>query len=152
MTLGDTFAIAYLFGQNQGYLLYSGLAGSFKPQSSGPFSNTSIQATYRHGEPDAVSVFSECDVGTTTFTSSGSLTGTQTYTFFTMDWTTYAYVVRSQTFGGTYTIDTRGRGVISLVGYDGLPLVFWMVSPDEIITLDTAGVIDSLPGLLLYLK
>ena len=163
LTLGSVNAVAYLFGPNQGYLLLLDtgagvLSGSFKPQSAGPFGTSSLAATYRHGEPSVLSKWCESDAGTTTFNGTGALTGYQDYSYFIYesDWflgySRYSLVFSSQSLSGTYTIESNGRGVISLVGYDGLPLVFWMVSPDEIITLDTAGVSDSLPGLLQYLK
>ena len=153
LTLGSVNAVAYLFGQNQGYLLLDagegGIAGSFKPQAAGPFSSTSMAATYRHGEPNAVSRFAECDVGTTTFNASGVHTGYNYYDYFSYDIGIYYYNSSQQSVSGTYTIDANGRGVITVGSW---PLVFWMVSPDEIVVINTASTLDSLPGLELYLK
>ena len=153
LTLGSVNAVAYLFGQNQGYLLLDtgegGMAGSFKPQVSGPFSSSSMASTYRHGVPDAVSMFAECDVGTTTFDGIGAFTGWQWYSFFTYDTGLYYYTSSSQSLSGTYTIDANGRGMMTIGSW---PLVFWMVSPDEIVAVNTASILDSLPGLMLYLK
>lgn len=149
--LGGT-AVAYFFGPNQAYLMEQPntgadiLYGNLKPQTAGPYSPASL-STLRISEPEAVSPFAECDSGIITFDGVGSNSFEQDYTFFYSDGT---YVQQSQTGSASYTLDTNGRGVISV---NGFVLPFWLVSSDEVTVIDTAtNGVDFLPVLQHYLK
>jgi hypothetical protein len=149
--LGGT-ATAYFYGANQAYLMEQPVVGSdilygnVKPQAAGPYSPASLGAL-RISEPEPVSAFAESDSGIVTFDGVSSNTFEQDYTFFYSDGT---YVQQSQTVGASYTLDTNGRGVISINGY---VLPFWLVSADEVTVLDTAtNGVDSLPVVQHYLK
>jgi hypothetical protein len=148
-----TSMVGYLFGGNEGYIVMplgsEVLSGSLKPQSGGPFSPASLAATYRHGEPGAMSMFSECDNGITTFDGSGAFSGEQDYSFFTTDGYSYDFHGSSQSFSGSYTMESNGRGTVTIGGW---PLVVWAVSPDDMVAVDTASSNDSLPVLLQYVK
>lgn len=154
MTLPTGDAVAYFFGKNEGYMMQITVgyvvSGSFKPQTGGPFSAASIGATYRHGEGEAISTYSECDSGVTTFDGMGAFSGSQDYTYFNSDGSSYYYNVgASQQLSGTYAVAENGRGELSVFGY---PMAFWVVSPDEIVAVDTTSPYDSLPVLLQYMK
>lgn len=149
--LGGT-AVAYFFGPNQAYLMEQPntgadiLYGNLKPQTAGPYSPASL-STLRISEPEAVSPFAECDSGIVTFDGVSSNSFEQDFTFFYSDGT---YVQQSQTGSANYTLDTNGRGVISVNGY---VLPFWLVSSDEVAVIDTAtNGVDFLPVVQHYLK
>ncbi|MBZ5613017.1 MAG: Ig-like domain-containing protein [Acidobacteriia bacterium] len=152
MTLLNGSAVAYFFGPNQAYLMEQPnpgadiLYGNVKPQSAGPFSPASL-STLRISEPEPVSPFAESDSGIITFDGVGSNSFEQDFTFFYSDGT---YVQQSQTGSASYTLDTNGRGVISV---NGLVLPFWLVSADEVTVIDTAtNGVDYLPVVQHYLK
>jgi hypothetical protein len=145
--------VGYLFGNNEAYVVMplgsEVISGSFKAQSGGPFSPASLAATYRQGEPGAVSMFAECDNGITTFDGSGTFSGEQDYSFFSTDGFYYDFHSSSQSISGSYTMDSNGRGTITIGGW---PLVVWAVSADDLLAVNTASSSDSLPVLLQYLK
>jgi hypothetical protein len=147
--LGGT-AVAYFFGPNQAYLMQQPstdiLYGNLKAQTAGPYSPASL-STLRISEAEAISPFAECDSGIITFDGVSSNSFEQDFTFFYSDGT---YVQQSQTGGANYTLDTNGRGVISVSGF---VLPFWLVSTDEVSVIDTAtNSVDSLPVVQHYLK
>jgi len=103
--------------------------------------------TLRVSEAEPVSSFAESDSGIVTFDGVSANTFEQDYTFFYSDGT---YVQQSQAVGASYTLDTNGRGVISV---NGLVLPFWLVSADEVIVINTAtDGLDFLPVVQHYLK
>jgi hypothetical protein len=151
LTMLDGTAVAYFFGPNQAYLMQQPstdiLYGNLKPQAAGTYSPASL-ATLRISEAEAISPFAECDSGIITFDGDGSAAYEQDYTYFMADGT---YVeVMSQTGGASYTLDSNGRGVISV---NGFVLPFWLVSADEVTVIDTAtNGVDYLPVVQHYLK
>jgi len=152
VTMLNGTAIAYFFGPNQAFLMQQPaiggeiLYGNVKPQTAGPYSPASL-GTLRISEAEAVSAFAESDSGIITFDGVSSNTFQQDYTFFYSDGT---YVQQSQTGSASYTLDTNGRGVISI---NGFVLPFWLVSSDEVTVIDTAtNGVDSLPVVQHYLK
>ena len=149
--LGGT-AVAYFFGPNQAYLMQQPVVGGdilyghVKPQSAGPYSPASL-GTLRISEAEPVSPFAESDSGIITFDGVSSNSFEQDYTFFYSDGT---YVQQSQTGSANYTLDTNGRGVMSI---NGLTFPFWLVSADEVTVIDTAtNGVDFLPVVQHYLK
>jgi hypothetical protein len=149
--LGGT-ATAYFYGENQAFVMQQPviggdiLYGNVKPQTAGPYSPASL-GTLRISEAEPVSPFAESDSGIITFDGVSSNSFEQDYTFFQADGT---YVQQSQTGSANYTLDTNGRGVISVNGY---VLPFWLVSADEVTVIDTAtNAVDSLPVVQHYLK
>ena len=147
--LGGT-AVAYFFGPNQAYLMQQPstdiLYGNLKAQTAGPYSPASL-STLRISEAEAISPFAECDSGIITFDGVSANSFEQDFTFFYSDGT---YVQQSQTGGANYTLDTNGRGVISVSGF---VLPFWLVSTDEVSVIDTAtNGVDFLPVVQHYLK
>ena len=149
--LGGT-AIGYFFGPNHAFLMQQPVNGgeivygNLKPQTAGPYSAASL-GTLRISEAEPVSAFAESDSGIITFDGVGSASYEQDYTFFYADG---SYVEQPQTGSASYTLDTNGRGVLSI---NGLVLPFWLVSADEISVIDTASNgIDFLPVVQHYLK
>jgi hypothetical protein len=149
--LGGT-ATAYFYGENQAFVMQQPaiggdiLYGNVKPQTAGPYSPASL-GTLRISEAEPVSPFAESDSGIITFDGVSSSSFEQDYTFFYSDGT---YVQQSQTGSANYTLDTNGRGVISVSGY---VLPFWLVSSDEVTVIDTAtNGVDFLPVVQHYLK
>ena len=119
MTLLNGSAVAYFFGPNHAYLMEQPspgadiLYGNVKPQSAGPYSPASL-STLRISEAEAVSPFAESDSGIITFDGVSSESFEQDFTFFYSDGT---YVQQqSQTGSASYTLDTNGRGVITISG------------------------------------
>ena len=154
MTMLNGNAFAYFFGPNQAYVIEKPdtdvLYGNLKPQTAGPYNPASL-STFRFAEAEPATAFAESDSGIMTFDGVSSFSLEQDYTFFYSDGT---YVQSPQTQGGTYTLDTNGRGVLSMSmnGYN-LVLPFWMVSPDEMTAVDTAtSGLDSLPVVLHFMK
>jgi len=145
-------AIAYFYGSNQAYLMQQPVAGgdilygNVKPQTAGLYGPASLGAL-RISEPEPVSPFAESDSGLITFDGVGSASYEQDYTFFYADGT---FIEQSQTGSASYTLDSNGRGVITVGTY---VLPFWLVSSDEVTVIDTATAgVDYLPVVQHYLK
>ena len=128
--------IAYLFGQNQGYVMdeISGSArfGRIEPQDEGPFNENSVSG------PLVVSV-GRSTAGDTTFVSGwinfDGLGGVSVlvdsneweYTNNELLWHTPTSYIN-----GTYTVEPNGRGTLK---FGSKSQVFWVASPSKIVTL-----------------
>jgi hypothetical protein len=150
MTTPGGTVVAYFFGPNQAYLMQQPstdiLYGNLKAQTAGPYSPASL-STLRISEAEAISSFAECDSGIITFDGVSSSSFEQDFTLFYSDGT---YVQQPQTGGANYTLNTNGRGEISVGGY---VLPFWLVSSDKVTVIDTAtNGVDFLPVIQHYLK
>jgi hypothetical protein len=140
--------VAYFIGQNQGFLMQTSgtdvLLGSFKPQSGGPFTGASLSGTFLTNSRAPTGEWSENDTGITTFDGVSALTAT----------INYSLPVQSSgenDLTGTYALTANGRGTITYTGVN-LPFVIWVISPTELVELDTASSIDYLPIVMQFHK
>jgi hypothetical protein len=132
----------YLEDVNKGFVLdASGTVidiGSFQPQAAGPFNLASIAGTYEEicDAPGAVD-FQNC-IGFITLDGSGNWN-------MTLDTNDTIQFARTKVRNGTYTVAANGRGTLSFA--TGEQVVFWIVSPNEFISVFTVTPGDTGPNL-----
>jgi hypothetical protein len=121
--------LAYFFGQNQGFLLqFSGMPGlgRFKPQTVGAFRADDISETFlTNTMAGHFQQNTEKGSGITTFSVAGTVASS-------MDMTHYADLSHLE-FTGTYTVAANGRGTISFDKPTNRAMVFWIISPTELV-------------------
>lgn len=134
--------IMYLVKPNKGYLLFTDgtnpnpkvESGALKPQSAGPFSTSSLDATLGFGtiQPDVIGIGQE--VGIVMFDGAGNASGTS-------DKNSSGTLKPDQTFTGTYSIASNGLGVIPANCTIGTNCnnVFFLMSPTSLVMLDTSN-------------
>jgi hypothetical protein len=139
--------VAYMEDVNAGFILdASGNvvdSGSFQPQAAGAFSPASIIGTYEEicGAPGAAD-FQNC-IGFITLDGSGNWN-------LTLDTNDTIQFARTKVRNGTYAVASNGRGTMAFA--TGEQVVFWIVSPNEFISVFTVTPGDNGPDLLDSLK
>jgi hypothetical protein len=141
-------AIAYLFGQNEGFLMSIDLGGagiqlgSLKQQAAGPFTSVSVSDSFRTN-----TIVPRQDwrgnnySGLTAFDGAGEVSAT-------IDASQNHY-----DFQGTYSLSANGRRTLTFTSpLPERPLVFWVVSPTELVGIFTVATNDTSPVVLLYEK
>lgn len=147
-------AIAYLSGPNEGFLMRTPgevgggevAVGSFKPQAAGPFTSASVSGSFRTNtialRPDW---WAENDSGLTTFDGVSVVSSLIDMTF---DTDLYHY-----DFDGSYAVSANGRGTLTFTSPSAdRQVVFWVVSPAELVGIFTVDPSDPSPVLLKYEK
>jgi hypothetical protein len=141
----DINHVAYLYSPNEAFLMQTSgadvLFGRLRQQSGGPFSEASLSGTYLTYTGPPAGDLTENDSGLTTFDGSGSLTATA-------DVDSNGNLNHFD-FYGTYTVEPNGRGEVIFSSPATGSGVFWIVSPDEIIS---SGGISGSYALLEYEK
>jgi hypothetical protein len=126
---GDT-TVAYLVDQNRGFLVNlnpSAGAGSFEPQTGGPFSNASFSGNYVLG--DVVPAVSDSGVSSGVITSSGS--GTWSGTINDSHW---ASLLTVEQVSAEVTISSNGRGTLA-----GDGVIFYVISAKKAVLMSTTS-------------
>ena len=134
-------AVAYFFDANEAFLMQTQpgndvLLGSIQPQATGPFDAASIAGRFLTiaGAPATEQVENQC--GVTTFDGKGSFsTGMDTNNNLHDDPSTW---LRHLDLKGTYTVAPNGRGTMSFDPSSSRGMVFWIISPGQIVA--NAGV------------
>lgn len=141
--------VLYLEDTNRGFILEAAGSevtfGEIQPQAAGPFSAASLSGTFgENTEPPPVSIYQDIN-GLSV--SDGISSGTST-----VDLSDPGRLRTKFSSGGTYTVDSNGRGT-SLVLPDD-PLVFWIVSPNDFLCIATVrqAPLDTNPALLKYFR
>ncbi len=142
---GGQTPILYLVKPNMGYLLFTDgtnpnpkvQSGAFRPQSAGPFSTSTLDASFAFGttQPDVLGV--DQQTGIVAFDGAGNIAGTS-------DGNTSGTLKPNQTFTGTYSIDSTGLGVVPSGCTAGTNCnnVFFLISPTSFVLLDTSSDIN----------
>ncbi|HVA01947.1 MAG TPA: Ig domain-containing protein [Terriglobia bacterium] len=143
LTQGTSEMVGYLIKANQGFILGTGTdvaAGVLEPQSSGPFSTSSLNATFFFGtEPFAAPPVppplggptASLSVGIITFDGIGNISGTK-------DSNQMGALEPAQTISDTYSVSPNGRVVA--VGSNGSnSLILYIVSATKVVTMGTSA-------------
>jgi hypothetical protein len=132
---GNTEAVtAYFFGQNEAFLTRIAgpfvLFGSIKPQTAGPFTSASISGTFPTATGAPTGEEAENASGLTNFDGAGAITST-------MDITNNTGLHHFD-FTGSYTVAANGRGTLTFTSPpSNRPVVFWVISPKELVGIGT---------------
>jgi hypothetical protein len=124
--------VLYLDGQNDGYILDSSASvafGFFGAQSSGPFSNSTLNGNYAGGTWFSPTAISPNFTGMLTL-NNGNITGDVT---------------------GTYSVDSasgRGTATLSLPVFGSDNVVFYIVAPNNFMIMGSDPVNDDTIGFL----
>lgn len=141
--------IAYFFGQNEGFLMQTSAAevafGSFKPQSAGPFTAASISGSFfTNTAVERIAWWTDNYSGLTTFDGTSAVTSS-------MDISCWG--CSRFDFSGTYDVATNGRGTLLFTSPSpNRAIVFWIISPTELVSIATVNRGDDVPVLLEYKK
>ncbi len=143
-------AIAYFYDQNKALLMQTTgsemMYGRLQQQTGGPFSTASIAGTFRANSEGPVRAYSENDNGLTTLGATGSIHVLNDFNYFDGSLNNQ---LGHNDWSGTYAMAANGRGTFSV---NSMPLVFWAVSPTEMVGVSTLSTMDSLPILSDYRK
>ena len=148
-------AIAYFFGQNEGFLMKTSekdfgrgevALGSFKQQAPGPFTVTSASGSFRTNTTvPRANQSGKNDAGLTIFDGSGTVASI-------IDMTVSTNLYHFD-FSGTYTVSANGRGTLTFTSPSpDRSVVFWVVSPTELVGIFTVNTPETSPVLLEYEK
>jgi hypothetical protein len=140
--------VAYLISQNQGYLMQTdgpafASVGGFRPQADQPFASTSVSGAFLTNTMMGT-IFGEKASGVTTFDSAGMVTSSLDIA----GWSDLAHF----DFIGMYAVAANGRGTIEFNEPTSRKIVFWAISPSELIAISTVNPDDYSPGLMEYNK
>jgi hypothetical protein len=141
--------VLYLEDTNRGFILEAAGSevtfGEIQPQAAGPFSAASLSGTFGENTgPPPVSIYQDTN-------GLGTLDGISSFSF-TLDTSDTVQFLRTKIRGGTYTVDSNGRGTMSFPGYE---LVFWIVSPNDFLCIFTVAqtpVLDTNPALAEFFR
>jgi hypothetical protein len=143
--------IAYFYGQNQGFLLRQtaddlAVLGELKPQIGDGFSADDISETFLTNTIPGLSVLgyycAEKSFGLTIFDAGGTVTST-------LDACGCSNLSHFE-FAGAYTVAANGRGTVAFDKPTKRALVFWIVSPTELVAISTVNPDDYSPVLVEY--
>jgi hypothetical protein len=147
--------IAYFFGPNEAFLMQTSgtdvLFGNLKPQAAGPFTAASVAGTFPTATAAPASEQAENDCGLTTFDGVGGITLTMDVNSDSVrdpqDW------LHHFDFAGTYTVAANGRGTLTFTSSPpNRPIVFWIISPTELVGMGVVDPSSPWSGLLEYEK
>lgn len=137
-----TTHIAYLFGENEGFLMQTSgtdvLFGRIKPQAAGPFTAASVSGTFISNTSAPPSESAKNYSGLTTFDGASAVSAI-------LD-TTHWDELHHNEFTGAYTVSANGRGMLTFTGPS--EMVFWAISPTELVSIATVNSGDYEPVLL----
>ncbi|MBZ5550267.1 MAG: hypothetical protein LAO22_20300 [Acidobacteriia bacterium] len=144
--------IAYFFGPNEAFLMQTSgtdvLFGSLKPQSAGAFTFASVAGTFPTATAAPASEQAENDCGLTSFDGVGGITLTMDVNSDSVrdpqDW------LHHFDFTGTYTVAANGRGTLTSAPIR--PIVFWIISPTELVGMGAVDPSSPWSALLEYEK
>jgi len=148
-------AIAYFFGQNEGFLMKTSekdfgrgevALGSFKQQAPGPFTVTSASGSFRTNTTvPRANQSGKNDAGLTIFDGSGTVASI-------IDMTVSTNLYHFD-FSGAYTVSANGRGTLTFTSPSpDRSVLFWVVSPTELVGIFTVDTPERSPVLLEYEK
>jgi hypothetical protein len=144
--------IAYFFSPNEAFLMQTSgtdvLFGSLKPQAAGPFTSASVTGTFPTATAAPASEQAENDCGLTSFDEAGGITLTMDVNSDSardpQDW------LHHFDFTGTYTVAANGRGTLTSAPIR--PIVFWIISPTELVGMGAVDPSSPWSALLEYEK
>lgn len=138
--------IAYFFRPNEAFLISTdqlSMRGMLKLQSGGPFTAASVIGPYvTNAGPPADAYWSENDSGLTTFNGMNALGSSLYYS--------YGQTLDHGDYTGTYSVASNGRATMTID--PNKPLVFWVISPEELVGIATVDPNDSAPVIMEYRK
>jgi hypothetical protein len=145
--------IAYFFSPNEAFLMQTSgtdvLFGSLKPQAAGPFTASSLAGTFPTATAAPTSEQAENDCGLTTFDGAGGITLTMDVNRDSVrdpqDWLHHFDIA------GTYTVAANGRGTLTS-SPPNRPIVFWIISPTELVGMGAVDPSSPWSALLEYEK
>jgi hypothetical protein len=145
----QTFA-AYFFGPNQGMLMQTSGSdffigeslGEFRQQVGEPFTAASISGSFLTNTKGMVA--GKYISGATAFSGAG---GVESYLDVTAGW-----IPSHLDSSGTYSVTPSGRGTIAYESPEKQTVVFWAVSPTELVGISTVNEDDYEPALTEYIR
>ncbi len=138
--------IAYFIGANEAFLINTtdqlGASGSLKAQFGGPFTAASAIGAYMTNAGPPPGMSAENVAGLTNFNGSNAVTSTL---YFAHDKT-----IAHGDYSGSYAVADNGRGTMTID--PGRLLVFWVISPNELVGIMTMNTGDYVPVIMEYRK
>jgi hypothetical protein len=133
-SVGGLAPVFYMVDTNQGFGISTSTnvtSGFFEPQSTGPFSNASLNATYFFGQaPPSAEAF-QFQTGELTLDGAGNVSGASAAINTFSD----ALSPAQRWTGQTYAISSTGRGTLS---YNGdVVSILYVISPTKWVSIDT---------------
>lgn len=143
---GAKSLIAYFYAGNEGFVLQASeayvLSGNFRPQTGGPFNAAALSGPFLISTQGPANAYAENDSGLIAFNGINGLVMNQTFSY-------RDQAGQNTDIPGTYSVSATGR--VSLT-YNGWPLVFWAISPNEAVGINSMNPVDPLPVLTDYRK
>ena len=135
--------VFYLVSNNKAFITVAGGSaagvGLFEPQSSGPFSNSSISGTYAGASTTPVNPNVSDEVDEFVVTSPGNFN-------ITSDKSSGSGLTSNQMQSGTYSVAANGRTTVTINGVAGTAAILYIVSPTKFVGFGT----DPNPKLLVF--
>ncbi len=131
-TSAGTPSILYLVSTNEAFVLggdASASSGLLEPQSGSPFANATFKGSYLGGSFALASPAVTNEVGQAVADGAGNLVVTSNSSG-------PKGLVTKGVLNGTYVVDSHGRAVVT--ASDGLPRIFYLVSPTKVAFLSGA--------------